>query len=233
MFDKVKQRLQELEQRNQTAARAREQNQAVVAQLRQMADSLPDGSGTVSLNDFRRFLQIVAGNNIALREFPEIRDPVLVGLAAGGHFIRRDTTLLVKPGEAALWDEPAELLKEVTDREWRGRSSGVSVPIGLGIRYRVGQSRGHMVTLGTHWTSADSGVLTVTDQRVVYHGTRKTLEFSYKKLGTLNVYSDALTLGVTTRQATSTLRLESPVLVGGLIQAAMQWTDRGLTFVTF
>jgi hypothetical protein len=67
----------------------------------------------------------------------------------------------------------------------------------------------------------------------VYHGTRKTLEFPYKKLATLNVYSDALTLGVTTRQTTSTLRLESPVLVGGSIQAAMQWADRGLTFVTF
>lgn len=233
MFDKVKQRLQELEQRSQAAAQVQQQNQAVIAQLRQMADSLPDANGTVTPPDFQRFLQVVASNNIPLRDYPEIRDPMLVGLAAGGHFIRRETTLLLKAGEAALWDEPAELLKEVADREWRGRSSGVSVPIGLGMRYRVGQSRGHMVTVGTHWTSADTGVLTITDQRVVYHGTRKTLEFPYKKLATVNVYSDALTLGVTTRQATSTLRMESPVLVGGLIQAAMQWTDRGIQFVTF
>src|SRR5437588_7337248 len=117
MFDKVRQRLQELEQRNQAAAQARQQNQAVIAQLRQMAASLPDANGTVSLNDFQRFLQIVVSNNIALRDCPEIRDPVLVGLAAGGHFIRRDTTLLLKPGEAALWDEPAEVLEEIAARE--------------------------------------------------------------------------------------------------------------------
>jgi hypothetical protein len=51
-----------------------------------------------------------------------------------------------------------------------------------------------MVTIGTHWATADTGALTVTDQRVVYHGGRKTLEFLFTKLATINVYTDAIDL---------------------------------------
>jgi hypothetical protein len=224
MFDK---------QRAQRAAATAQsqQRQAAVQRLRQLAATLPDANGVVPLAGFQQFMQMVVDHQIALRDYPDIRDPILLGLAAGGNFLKRDTTTILKKGEAALWDEPAELLKEVTDREWRGGSRGVSMPIGMGMRYRVGQTRGHTVTLGTHWEAADSGVLTLTDQRVVYHGERKMIEFSFAKLASLNAYSDAVSLGVTNRQTTSTFRMGDGAFVAGMIRAALDHADSGVTVV--
>jgi hypothetical protein len=77
-----------------------------------------------------------------------------------------------------------------------------------------------MVAVGTHWETADSGLLTVTNKRVVYHGARKNLEFAFAKLSTLSTYSDAITLGVSNRQNASTIALTEPEFVAGMIRAA-------------
>jgi hypothetical protein len=139
------------------------------------------------------------------------------------------TTLLLKKDEAALLETPVHLLKEVTDREFQGGSRGISVPLGGGVRYRAGAVRGHMVAIGTHWAVADEGLLTVTDQRVVYHGGRKTLEFRFSKLATLNVYTDAIDLGVTSRQTTSSFATEHADLIAGTIHGALNHQDPGVT----
>jgi hypothetical protein len=129
--------------------------------------------------------------------------------------------LLLKRGEVAYANESASLLKEVAQREFRGGSQGVSVPLGGGVRYRVGAMRGQMVTIGTQWQTADTRILTVTNQRVVYHGGRKTLEFAFAKLVALKAYSDAIDLGVTNRQSTSSFRVDDPEFVAGMILAAV------------
>lgn len=69
-------------------------------------------------------------------------------------------------------------------------------------------------------------MLTVTDQRVVYHGGRKTLEFPFAKLATLNVYTDAIDLGVTSRQPTSSFRATDPELLAAMIHAAFDKRDQ-------
>jgi hypothetical protein len=148
--------------------------------------------------------------------------PMLLALAQGGRFIASDKTslLLHEDESAALYSCPAYLLKEVIDRELRGSSQGISVPLGHGVRYRVGSARGHMVTIGSHWTDADEGALTLTGKRLVYHGERQTIEFPLVKLATLNVYGDAIAVGATNRKTNSHFRVGTPELVAGLIQGA-------------
>jgi hypothetical protein len=143
-----------------------------------------------------------------------------IGFANRGEFVKVDSTLLLKPDEIACAEVQARLLKEVTDREFRGGSRGVSIPLGHGVRYRTGAYRGQMVAVGTHWESADTGVLTVTNKRAVFHGARKNLEFAFSKLSTLSTYTDAITLGVSNRQNTSTLAVDDPEFVAGMIRAA-------------
>jgi hypothetical protein len=143
-----------------------------------------------------------------------------IGMANRGDFVKVDSTLLLKADEAAYAEVQARLLKEVADREFRGGSRGVSIPLGHGVRYRTGAYSGHMVTVGSHWETADSGVLTVTNKRAVFHGARKNLEFAFSKLSTLSTYTDAVTLGVSSRQNTSTLAVDDPEFVAGMIRAA-------------
>jgi hypothetical protein len=51
------------------------------------------------------------------------------------------------------------------------------------------------------------------------------LEFPFAKLATLNVYTDAIDLGVTTRQATSSFGTGDSELVAGIIHAAIAHQD--------
>jgi hypothetical protein len=207
------------------AAKAKAQRDV---ELRQFTDGLIADDGSISEENEERWLAYLAEHHYADEEgivlstlLPsDVVDTIMLGKANGGRFAESTTTLLLKRDEIAYCERSAGLLKEVTDREFRGGSRGISVPLGHGVRARAGGVRGHMVTVGTHWQTADTGYLTVTDQRVVYHGGRKTLEFPFAKLATLNAYSDAIDLGVTSRQATSTFRLEDPRFVAGMIGAA-------------
>jgi len=209
----------------------RKQRRQAMTELRALAAKLPDAEGVISPDGFRDFIEFVTTNNIDLTDASDIRQQVRLGLAQGGYFLETKTTLLLKKDEAVLLETPVDLLKEVTDREFRGGPQGVSIPLGHGIRYRAGAMRGHMVTIGTHWATADSGRLTITDTRIVYHGGRKTLEFPFTKLATLNVHSDAIDLGVTSRQSTSSFRTGDPELVAGIVRAAFERRDDNVTIL--
>ena len=211
--------------------RHKEAKQAI-AELRQLTERLPDPEGVVSPEGLQQFAEFAISHNIDLNSVPDLRRTVVLGLAQGGYFLDTDTTLLLKKDESPLLEVSANLLKEVRDREFRGGSRGVSIPLGHGIRYRAGSMRGHMVTVGSHWDTADTGLLTVTDQRIVYHGGRKTLEFLFTKLATLNVYTDAIDLGVTSRQSTSTFGTADPELISGIIHAALSHQDH-ITIIRF
>jgi hypothetical protein len=197
-----------------------------VAQLQQELDQVTDSEGVVSIDGFQHFVEFVTAHRIDLASFPDVRTEVRLRLAQGGVFLPSEhTTLILKGDEASVLDTPVRLLKEVADREYVGGSRGFSIPLGGGVRYRAGAVRGHVVTIGSHWAVADEGMLTVTDRRVVYHGGRKTLEFPYSKLAALNVYSDAIDLGVTTRQSTSKFGTDWAALIAGIIQSAARYGE--------
>ena len=189
--------------------------------LRAFVETLIDPDGSLSKERDDDLDDYMKEHSIATAEVPpDVARTLAVAYANGGNFVQRPTTLLLKRGEVAYLDVAAALLKEVAKREFRGGSQGLSVPLGGGFRYRIGAMRGQLVTIGTEWQTADTGTLTVTNHRVVYHGGRKTLEFSFTKLVALTVYSDAIDLGVTNRQSTSSLRVPDPEFVAGMIRAA-------------
>jgi hypothetical protein len=218
------------EQRRAAAAEAEKRRQAIES-IRARAAQLSATEGVLA-KPWEDLLDFVSESRVEWSSIPDVLTELVVGPARGGAFLAQpDATLVLKNGENALLEVSAELLKEVTDRQFQGGSQGVSVPVGHGVRYRTGAVRGHMVTIGTHWASADAGRLTVTDQRVVYHGGRKTLEFLFTKLATLNLYTDALALGVTNRQTTSLFRTPNPEMVSGVIHGALSHVGTGVTIV--
>src|SRR5207249_9377954 len=115
------------------------------------------------------------------------------------------------------------LMKEVAVREWRGGSQGVSFRIAKGVRYRVGTMRGQMVTVGTQLQIADTGVLAITNQRVVYLGARKTIDMPYSKLIGMQLYSDAIGFSLSNRQNAPLVRVTMNTdVLGALLNAAVQ-----------
>ena len=100
--------------------------------------------------------------------------------------------LILKKGEQACLGVSATLARQQTKRQWVGGSQGFSFPIGhTGIRYRVGSFRGHPVEqqlLG----KLDSGTLVVTNQRLAFIGSTRSISLVFAKLLHVECYSDAL-----------------------------------------
>jgi len=114
--------------------------------------------------------------------------------------------IVLKPGEVVHASFNAELLKQTVQREFVGGSTGISIPLGHGVRLRTGAMRGHSVEVGTQMTVQDAGVLVVTSLRTVFIGHQRSLEFDYHKLVGLQQYTDGLALSVSNRQAVSVFR---------------------------
>jgi hypothetical protein len=131
--------------------------------------------------------------------------------------------LMAKRGEIVHLETGASLMKEVVEREFRGGSRGVSIPIAKGVRYRTGSFRGRTMVVGSHLEPADTGIISVSSKRVVFMGARKTIETPYTKLAGLDAYSDGVRIHASNRQTAPLLRI--PVggdVVAATIQAAAQ-----------
>jgi hypothetical protein len=109
---------------------------------------------------------------------------------------------MTKKNEVVHLETAAALMKEVVLREWRSGSSGVSFRVAPGARYRVGNTRGRSVVVGTEVHVEDTGVLCVTSHRAAYMGSRKTMEFPYAKLMGIEVFSDGISIRSSNRQKT-------------------------------
>ncbi len=214
------------------------QAEAWIAELRSFIEPRLDDDGSMSEDGFNE-VDNWKENHPECPQCPETNDAhdallrqIQIGCAQNGLATPLGrTTLILKRDEFSFADEDADLLKEVTLREFKGGSKGISIPLGQkgyarGVRLSTRGYRGHMETIGKEWQTADTGSLTVTNQRIVFHGSRKTLEFPFGKLATLNAYSDGIELGVTSRQATSKFRGLDGEFLAEMIRALFVALDK-------
>jgi hypothetical protein len=131
--------------------------------------------------------------------------------------------LMPKRGEIVHIETSAALMKEVAVREWRGGSQGVSFRIAKGVRYRVGSTRGRVVTVGTQLQIADTGILAVTNQRAAFLGSRKTIDMPYAKLIGMHMYIDAISFSLSNRQNAPLIKVTvNTDVLAALLNAAVQ-----------
>jgi hypothetical protein len=117
--------------------------------------------------------------------------------------LAKGETLFLQMTSCALIEERA------TGGHYEGRSSGFSFPVasigGRSIRYRVGASRGHFVAGAPAPTSIDTGTVFITNQRVIFAGTKQTRECKYAKLVGFQHGSGSTTFSVSNRQKPTTI----------------------------
>lgn len=97
-----------------------------------------------------------------------------------------------KRNELVHWLEPAKYLEnKVTHKKWTGGSTGLSIPIVAGIRWRVGGTRGRWVPVEETVVSS-SGWLLVTNKRIVFRGNIKSWQYDLDELMEYDFYSDGI-----------------------------------------
>jgi hypothetical protein len=179
------------------------------ARWQEVGDVLSVGQADLNQRDFKGLL--------ARLTIARINDGRLPEVPAG------QARLMAKRGEIVHLETAAVLMKEVIDREFRGGSQGVSVPIAKGVRFRTSSFRGKSVVVGSHLEAADTGIISVSSKRVVFMGTRKTIDTPYVKLASLDAFSDGIRIHASNRQGAPLFRL--PIggeVVAAAIQAAAQ-----------
>ena len=100
-------------------------------------------------------------------------------------------TLMQKAGEHTLWSATG-IFHETgrTASQYVGGSTGVSVPIGGGIRFRVGAMKGQVVPGIELQVDKDQGVVMLTTERLIFTGPNHTREWNFDKLLQLSTTDD-------------------------------------------
>jgi len=146
---------------------------------------------------------------------------VMTARANSGRLQARDEhELITKAGEEVYLEVVASKTKEVTIKQYQAGYAGVSYKISKNMRVNTGGVRGRMVPVGTEIQVEDVGILSITNQRAVFMGSKKTQEFLYTKLVGINMFEEGLTMGVSNRQTSSSFQVDHPQLVAATIGAA-------------
>lgn len=160
-----------------------------------------------------------------LEDIPEWSMRYLVARANGGRLAPiDDCQLILRPGEIPYIEFVMSLMKERTVKEWQSGSAGFSFRIAKGVRFSTSQTRGRSVVVGTYMAMEDQGLLTVTSSRVVFAGSKRTYEYPYAKLMSLEVFSNAVRLHVSNRTTSQLFSGGEGVgnLLAATINAAIQ-----------
>jgi hypothetical protein len=173
-----------------------------------------------------QFLEFAESLGVNLNKYPAILTRMVIANANAGRFPQAAPPLhiICKPGEEVYLESQASLLKEVADRQWQGGSAGFSFRIAKGVRYRTGNTRGHMQQVGTKIVVKDTGVLSVTSTRLVFSGRTTTQESLYTKIVNLTVFKDGLAIAVSKGQnvVTNSYSTGGGEMIAAIINAAMQ-----------
>jgi len=101
------------------------------------------------------------------------------------------TSLVLKSHEVAAVAVSATLCRYKTRTQYVGGSHGLSIPLGHGFRYRVSSYRGHPIQ-SQFLGEVDKGDLVITNQRLVFLGSKRDISTSVTKLLQIEPFSNAV-----------------------------------------
>lgn len=120
-------------------------------------------------------------------------------------------TLMQAPGEYTLWSATG-IFHETgrTASQYVGGSSGVSIPVGGGVRFKVGAQRGTIIPGTEMQMDKDQGVVMLTNERLVFTGPVKSQEWKFDKLLMLSTSEDESDyyISVSNRKTNSGVRFD-------------------------
>jgi hypothetical protein len=120
-----------------------------------------------------------------------------------------DHQLVQKKGEILLWSAHGVFHEAGrTPSQFRGSSAGFSIPIVAGIRFRTGTFQGGLIPGDAMQMDKDSGIVKVTNQRLIFAGGLHANEWQFAKLlsASRNEAGDDFLISVSNRKKTSGIR---------------------------
>lgn len=127
--------------------------------------------------------------------------------------------IITRKGETVLFATTANLSEDRTTTKYVGGSSGISVPMGHGFRFRVGSYRGQAIRT-EHLTQIDRGNLIVTTQRIVFTGSKSTITIPIAKVLHTVIYKDGIDVRAENRKKREVFLCLQPLLTNTFVLIA-------------
>lgn len=161
-----------------------------------------------------------------LAQFTNV-DPVslIIHQVQTGQFKPISTSVNLHKDEIVLFATQATLAEDRTTSRRVGSSSGISVPVGHGIRLHAGSFQSHAVST-TNLTKIEQGYFTVTTQRLIFTGTHSSIVLSSQKILNTLLYKDGVEVRAENRQKREVFLCNSPKLLNIYILAAMRLSTK-------
>ena len=119
--------------------------------------------------------------------------------------------IIQKDEERTIWKSTAVFHETGrTPSSYVGRSSGFSIPVVAGIRYRVGATQGQLVPGVELQMDKDEGIVVLTTSRIIFTGPIKSQEWRFDKLlgASTNEDESDYFFNVSNRKTTSGVRFD-------------------------
>ncbi len=158
------------------------------------------------------------------QDHPSVWRKILLGRLSDSRLLNPlpEPKVILKKNEVAYGEATASLMKEQAVREWQSGYAGVSFRVMKGVKFNTGGSRGRMVTVTTEMVADDAGLLTVTSNRIIFTGQRRSLDIPLTKLLSLDMYSDGVRIHSSNRKNAPLFRLADGEMVSALINVVAQ-----------
>jgi hypothetical protein len=102
-----------------------------------------------------------------------------------------------------------------------GGSTGYSIPLGHGFRFRVGSYQGHTISR-EQLTKVDQGTVIVTTKRIVYNGSRRSLTIPSNQVLNTVLYRDGVDVRTENRAKREVFQCKNPLLLNTYILVTCQ-----------
>ena len=163
---------------------------------------------------------------------PELRDTIIrIGMKEiiqsweRGEVPRKDCGgLVLQKGEVCHWEEGAGLRVQRTKREYVGSYKSVSVPLGHGVRFKVGGFKGHPID-HTELEDGGTGVLHITNQRVCFTSLQRAVSIPFKKMVSVGGFENGFIVQTSNEKKPGIFVVRHPELTTHLLNLAAASPD--------
>lgn len=136
----------------------------------------------------------VVSNNIPDEVLERSYNNLITSFIEGKHSNSFNSNVLLKKGEVLVFDIPGISYCEERSVKIKGNTQGFSIRIMKGVSYRFGQFEGGVEQ---KVTQLDSGNLTLTNKRLIFSGSTKSIEYSLSKIVSLNPLDNGIMINRT------------------------------------
>jgi hypothetical protein len=133
----------------------------------------------------------ISEEDIPIKSRQAFLDTRMLTQLAQGIFPDLKVDILLKKNEICHFVTSAQLMEEKTKTRYVGGSQGVSFRVAKGVTFRSGSFRGRAIK-ETNKEVTDTGILYVTNKRVLFVGNKKNVSYPINKILDICKYTDGI-----------------------------------------